>query len=875
LAVVVPQMRHKSLRLPIDYSKSFERWPLMATQDDPSTPPFADPLLGRRVGRYRLLRRLGEGGMGVVYLGEREGEYRKRVAVKLVRWALESPEVLRRFHTERQTLAALSNPNIVTLLDGGTTEDGMPYLVMDYVEGKPIDEYCEERGLSLAERLRLFLQVSAAVQYAHQNLIVHCDLKPSNILVTAEGIPKLLDFGIAKLLAPASLGMTGQLTQAGQRPFTPAYASPEQVRGEPVTTATDVYALGVILFRLLTGQSPYGCRTESAAEMISAVCWQEPGRPSSMVPRETKRRLEGDLDAILLKALRKEPQLRYSSLEQFTEDLWRHLEGRPVLARKGTFRYRASKFILRNKITVVAAALTALALTSGVAGVAWQAGVALRAKARAEQRFNDVRKLTNFLLFDFHDAVQKLPGSTPVQELLVKRSLGYLDSLSREAAGDPSLQLELVEAYIRFGDVQGNPYAPNLGDTQGAMSSYGKALSIAEPLWRADSGNLRAARAQARVHAHMGDVLFLVRQMAEASAHTRQAAGIFEKLVAAQPRDLEARMDLAGCYEGLGDQLAKGLRDAAGARESYQKSLRHWEEAARLDAKDVRARRAPAGLEMKIADLQFETDPQGALENLRKGLAILEGLPRAEQTSVASRRLEGVLRRRMGDCLWELDDTKGSLESYRQASGNFAELVALDPSNSQAQFDLVVTLNSLGQTLEVTGDIAGALRHYGQVADMLERMTRTDPTSASWRTYLSEILVRIGGLLRKTGQTGEARRQTARGLRVAKELAEEPGTPPAELIRAARLLLMCEPAEFREPQAGLRYAQRAVALTKEADAYALDTLAEAYLQAGNAQAARETVQKGLALVPGVPGQQASWLRRMLEGKLARLVGASP
>jgi tetratricopeptide (TPR) repeat protein len=847
----------------------------MAAQDNPPAPPAADPLVGRRIGRYRLLRRLGEGGMGVVYLGEREGEYRKRVAVKLVRWALESPEVLRRFHTERQTLAALSHPNIVTLLDGGTTEDGLPYLVMDYLEGQPIDEYCDARSLSLAERLRLFIQVTAAVQYAHQNLIVHCDLKPSNILVTAEGLPKLLDFGIAKLLAPASLGMAGQLTQAGQRPFTPAYASPEQVRGEPVTTATDVYALGVILFWLLTGQSPYRCRTESAADIISAVCVQEPERPSSAVPREKKRRLEGDLDAILLKALRKEPQHRYGSVEQFTDDLRRHLGGRPVLARGGAFRYRASKFMLRNKITVAAAALTALAVTSGVVGVAWQAGVALRAKARAEQRFNDVRKLTNFLLFDFHDAVQKLPGSTPVQELLVQRSLGYLDSLAREAAGDPSLQCELVEAYIRFGDVQGNPYTPNLGDTQGALSSYGKALAIAEPLSRADPGNLRAARAQARVHSHMGDVLFLLRQMAEATSHTRQAAAVFEKLAAAQPRDLEARMDLAGCHEGLGDQLAKGLGDTAGARQSYQKSLQHWEEALRIDPQEVRARRAPVGLNMKIADLQFETDPRGALESLRKGLAVLGTLPQAEQTSVASRRLEGVLRRRMGDCLWELDDTKGSLESYRQASENFAALAALDPANSRAQFDLVVTLNSLGQTLEVTGDLAGALRNYGLVVDLLEGLAKTDPTNASWRTYLSEILVRIGGLLQKTGQAAEAHRQTARGLRVAKELAEKPDTPPAELTRAARLLLNCQPAEFREPQAALRYSQRAVVLTKEADAYALDTLAEAYLQTGDRAAASVTVQKGLALLPAAPGQQASWLRRLLEAKRARLVGASP
>lgn len=830
-------------------------------------------MVGRVVGHYRLLRRIGEGGMGVVYAAERADEFRRRVAIKLVRYTLETPEVLGRFHTERQTLALLSHPNIVTLLDGGATPDGMPYLVMDFVEGRPIDEYCEERRLPVADRLHLFVEVCAAVQYAHQNLVVHCDLKPGNILVTAEGAPKLLDFGIAKLLEPHTLGMTGYMTQAGQRPFTPAYASPEQVRGEPVTTATDVYALGAILYRLLTGHSPYRFRTESAAEIIEAVCSQEAQRASAVVsesdPEKLRRRLEGDLDAILLKALRKEPQNRYGSVEQFADDIRRHLEGRPVAARKGTFRYRAAKFIRRNRIMAAAAALSALAITAGIIGVAWQAHVALAAKARAERRFNDVRKLSNFLLFDFHDAVQKLPGSTPVQELLVKRSLGYLDGLAAEASGDPGLQLELVEAYIKFGDVQGNPYNPNLGDTTGAMASYRKALAIAEPLARSDPGNPGVARAQARLHSHMGDVLFLNRQMSDATSQARTAVAILEKLAASQPRDIEVRIDLASGYEGLGDQLGKGLSDKAGALDNYRKSLAHWQAAIQIDPQNLRARRASAGLNMKIADIQLENDARGALETLRKALAILEALPQAEQASVPSRRLEASLLQRMADCFWELDDNKASLEHFRKASEVFAALAGLDPTNSRAQFDLVVVLNNAGQILEATGDIGGALRNYGQVADILEKLVKADPANITWRAHLSEILVRIGGLLQKTGQATEAHRQTARGLRVAKELAEKSETPAAELNRAARLLVTCIPAELREPQTALRYAQRAVALSKASDAYALDTLAEAYIQSGNKEAARETIQKGLALVPAGPGDQKPWLRRLLEGKLAR------
>ena len=833
-----------------------------------SMPDLPDPMLNRRIGHYRLTKRIGEGGMGVVYLAEREDEFRQRVAIKLVRYTAESPEIVARLRSERQTLAAVNHPNIVALLDGGATEDGMPYLAMEYVEGTPIDEYCAAHSLDLAARLRLFLQICAAVECAHQHLIVHCDLKPSNILVTADGTPKLLDFGIAKLLAPQP-GSGAYMTLGQQRPFTPQYASPEQFLGKPVTTATDVYALGMILFQLLTGHSPYRFQTHSDAEMISAVCAQEPQRPSTALETAPEaRRLQGDLDAIILVALRKEPQSRYRSVEQLADDIRRHLDGRPVTARKGTFRYRASKFIRRNRVTAAAAAIVALAILGGVGGVAWQARVALRAKARAERRFNDVRKLAHFVLFDFSDAVQKLPGSTPLQEMLVAQSLGYLDSLARESGGDPDLEVDLVEAYVKLGDVQGNPYNPNLGDTTGALASYRKALAIAEPLARSDPGSARATRALANLHLHLGDVLLLTQQTQDAVAHARQATNWFEKLATEHPADLEARADLASSLEGLGDQLAKGLRDTAGALASYQKSLNHWETAAALDPGYIRARRATAGLNMKIADFEATRDAHAALARLNNALRTLGTLPAAEQAAVASRRLEATIRRRIADVLWELNDTKGTLENYRQATESFAALAALDPTNMRAQFDLIVVLSNAAETYEATGDSAGALRNYSQVADNLERLLKIDPGNLTWQSHRAETLVSIGGLLVKTGQAADARHQTARGLDAARQIAENSTAPPGELIRAAQLLVSCEPKELRDASAALRYAQRAVNLTKASDAWALDTLAEAQLQSGGREAAAETVAKALALTG--TSQPAPWIRRSLEAKLPRL-----
>ena len=368
---------------------------------------------GRRIGPYEILHEIGRGGMGAVYLAQRADEvFHKQVAFKILRPGFTTPELLRRFQREREILAGLGHPHIAHLLDGGTTEEGWPYFVMEYVEGKPITHYCDEHKLSITERLKLFRAVCAAVQYAHQNLIVHRDLKPSNILVTSNGTVKLLDFGIAKLLSDQG-EQAADFTRTGIHLMTPEYASPEQVKGEAITTAVDVYSLGVVLYELLTGHRPYRIEARVPHEVARIICEEQPIRPSTVIsqweevtaaanqqttitpeqvshvregkPGKLRKRLSGDLDTILLMALRKEPQSRYSSVEKFSDDVGRHLDGLPVRAQKETFRYRTSKFVRRYRTPVIAAMLVLITLTFGIAGSIWQAQLVRAEKMRADQ----------------------------------------------------------------------------------------------------------------------------------------------------------------------------------------------------------------------------------------------------------------------------------------------------------------------------------------------------------------------------------------------------------------------------------------------------------------------------------------------------------
>ena len=433
-----------------------------------------------RCGPYRLGDLLGHGGMGTVHLAERaDGEVAQQVAVKLLRPGADDLRLRQRFLSERQILATLSHPNIARLLDAGHREDGQPYLVMEYVEGKPIDVYTT--GLAVRQKVTLFLKVCAAVGYLHRNLVVHRDLKPSNILVTNEGEPKLLDFGIAKML-----DLTTDSTVTGMRMLTPDYASPEQAVGGPVTTATDIYSLGAVLYKLLTGVSPHEFESDSMGAIASAISAGRITPPARLAPG-----LTGDLEVILMKALRREPQERYTTIEQFSEDFENYLESRPIRARKGDAWYRIRKFLRRYWLPAAAATLA-------VAGLSVGAVVANQQRALAQRRFVQVRQLSN-KLFDIDAEVRKTPGTTKARELIVNTSLEYLQRLNEDVGRDTDLAFELGNAYLSVARLQGVPIGANLGHPDEADRSLKVAERLMASVLASEPGNRTALTRSAQI----------------------------------------------------------------------------------------------------------------------------------------------------------------------------------------------------------------------------------------------------------------------------------------------------------------------------------------------------------------------------------------
>jgi serine/threonine protein kinase len=453
-------------------------------------------LEGQKLGVWRIGSLIGEGGMGTVYQATRaDGQFEQTVAVKIIRPGAASALHSRRFLEERNMLAQLKHPFIAQLIDGGE-HAGIPYLVMELIDGIRIDEYARQWNLTVNDRLTLFLQVCDAVQYAHSSLIVHRDLKPSNILVTKDGVPKLLDFGIATLIDSGS-----KSSNTGWMMMTPDYASPEQVTGQPITVASDVYSLGIILYELLTGERPYTITNFSPGEIERAVCATTIQPPSNLVLKESRlrRQLRGDLDNILLMALRKEPNRRYASVAQFAEDIRRHLDGQTVIARPDTFSYRASKFIRRNKLSLGLAAAVVLTILSGFLLTA-------REFIRAQRRFEEVRSLANSLLNEIDPEAAHLLGSARMRRLVVEKSLTYLDRLSAEAGDDVELRKELARAYHRVGDIQGHPRGDNLGLFNEALQSHLKAIALEEPLFETYPNDAALRRSLAMGYARIADL---------------------------------------------------------------------------------------------------------------------------------------------------------------------------------------------------------------------------------------------------------------------------------------------------------------------------------------------------------------------------------
>lgn len=508
------------------YSAAGEGFLEMPALETPALEPPEETLTGCRIGLYQVGEKIAEGGMGAVYRAMRLSDFQKQVAIKVVKRGMDTDFILRRFRQERQILAALDNPNIAQLLDGGATDDGRPYLVMEYIEGHPFIEYCDVHRLGEADRLKLFRTVCLAVQFAHQNLVVHRDLKDSNILITANGDPKLLDFGIAKLLEPDA-----DATITWMRMLSPECASPEQVRGQTVTTASDIYSLGVLLFRLLTGEPPYQFVTRTTAEILRVVCEEEPRKPSAV------KAISADLDNIVLKAMHKDPARRYVSASQLSEDIERYLDGLPVTARKDTLTYRLSKFVRRHRGATIAAGLALVSLLAGMVGTLWQA----HRTAVQQQITNAVNDfLRNDVLAQAGASKQAGPGTKPDPELTVRTALDRAaDRLQGKFGAQP-----LVEASIR--QTIGDTYE-DLGLYREAQRHVERALELRRrELGEKNPDTLATMNSLAELLGNQG-------KYADDEALHARVVDLRRRVLGPEHRDTLTSMDgLANAYKHLG-----------------------------------------------------------------------------------------------------------------------------------------------------------------------------------------------------------------------------------------------------------------------------------------------------------------------------------
>ena len=756
--------------------------PITAPEYDQLT---ADRMIGRRIGPYRIIQEIGQGGMGTVYRAVRaDDEFQIEVAIKVVRRGMDSQLVLERFRTERQILATLEHPFIARLLDGGTTDEGLTYFLMEFIEGEPLTRYCDSRQLSVSERLELFRKVCDAVSHAHQHLIVHRDLKPDNILVTREGTPKLLDFGIAKLLEPPVPGENRDPTMTMVRMGTPAYSSPEQIRGAPVGIPADVYSLGVVLYELLTGQRPYRIDSLGWEESARVICERDATRPSSVVSfkasssdtqeisrcRNTtvdglRKRLTGDLDNILAVTLRKDPSRRYRSVDQLSEEIQRHLEGRPVKARGDSIIYKSGKLISRHKFATAAIAVFTILLCAAGAFAAWQA-------SRLSARVAEDQKLASSFLVDLHDQIARLPGSTPAREVLLSKSVEYLNGLARETGDDdPEMRRSLALAYERFADLLVGVDGAGLGKSTQALKTYEAAKKLREALLREAPDDPNAQYQLASNYLIGSYITGRIATLEQRVAYDRKALEISENLVNSYPGNRS--------YEAL---LAKAYTSAA---YGYGLSNR-WSEAIRYfrDALPIR--------EHLAADSPNDLDAQRELANIYYRLGVIE--VQSGKAATALPDLRAALRLQTG-----------MTSSSRQ--------------DNRIRSEIAATHHFLGVALGAIGDFPAALANFDQAIAIRESVLSADPRDARTRSLLAGNYAEQSTVLLRSGRQQPALASIRHALALQQQLLaiDSDGVPARMSLADYESRLATIYAALRQPRQAAQTWTQAVAVYDELD----------------------------------------------------------
>lgn len=712
-------------------------------------------LIGKLIDKYRVEREIGRGGMGIVFLAERDDFY-QRVALKLIKRGMDSDAILERFKREREILAALNHPFIARLLDGGTTEDGVPFFVMEYVEGVPVDEYCQTKNLSQKEKLELFRKICTAVSFAHQKLVVHRDLKPSNILVNESGEPKLLDFGIARLLNT----IDANATQTNMRVLTPAYASPEQLRGEIAGTTSDLYSLGVILKELLMQQpsepKTVNGRWKSGKDKTKSKAQTEENSP---LLTHTFPPLKNDLQNIIQMALCEDVMRRYISVEKFSDDVRCYLEGLPVSARKDSFSYRAVKFIQRNRLPASVALLLVLSLIFGLFATLWEASQARHERELADQRFENLRHLSNSLVREIHDSIENLPGSLPARQLLLKRAVEQLDTLAAESGSKRDLQDELAKAYFNLA---------SLPDTTLVQREriIGKYISIYQSLSESDADNTHYKEQIALGDIELADLTKVRGSIADSLRFGNEAISILEKIVENEPDIAEHRKNLRYAYSTAAATY-EAAGDATNVLASGRQTLKIAEELGQMNWDEEQVERMICGSRLQIGiGLTLEGDYRTAIVEFKKALDGYEARHVMDTGNTLLRYYLWSANRHLAIGLEMSGETNAAFEHLQTALSLIEELLAESPRDIGFHRNAALTHLLFGQILIQKNQSKEAIAHIRQAIELSEYVTADDADYGESKMDLARAYGLLGKALILTGNREEGLRNLLESARI-------------------------------------------------------------------------------------------------------------
>ncbi len=741
-------------------------------------------LVGQKVGAYTLISQIGQGGMGSVWLAQRsDGRFERQAAVKFVSIALTNRATEERFKREGSILGRLIHPHIAELLDAGISAHGIPYLILEYVDGVSIDQYCDQHKLDVEARIKLFLDVLSAVAEAHANLIVHRDIKPSNVLVRKDGQVKLLDFGIAKMLVEEGDESSAAtvLTMDGPGALTLRFAAPEQVTGATVTTATDVYALGVLLYVLLTGKHPAGADVHSPARLVKAIVEAEPPRASetalagssaakklATTPEKLRRQLSGDLDTILGKALKKVPQERYASVTAFAEDLRRYLKHEAISIRPDTFAYRTTKFLQRNRTVV---ALTSVAIALVIGSLTTGLLIANRERKAAERRFAQVRQLANkFIALD--QDIRGVPGATKVRMQMVTDSLEYLTSLGSDIHGDNDLALEIAYAYVRVAHVQGDPTSPNLGQFTEAEASLNNASRFVEPVLSKDPRNPRALFIATTI-AHDRMILASNRgDQAEELKYAAATVSLIERFMSTHPVEFRDLYSMRYFYVNVAGTYIDGRE--------FDDAIRYCQRALEIAVPGHRANdlRGSALEVLGLARWQAG-DLDGALKTAIESIELKKREAEASAGHASLRinlansyDLEGMILGR-ADAEPSLGRSSEALAEFHKALDIAEDLAQKDASDYLSRHNVATASLEIGNILR-HGNPQDALLVYEHA---LARI-REARSNVSTQRDEAELLAALSYALRWTARDIDAERRIGRAF----ELLHQAGRYPADKV---------------------------------------------------------------------------------------------